>query len=277
MIQIAGPMAEAAQAAIAAAAELDDDAGGAIAWVDELADTFGGNLLEAIVVVLQVIASIAVVLLLSALLGFYFLRDGPRGWASVIQRATYWRREALDRAGNDAAGILGGYMFGTAAISAVGAVSQLTIMLILDLPFAVPVAVLSFIACFIPYYGGFVTTGLAFLIAVGYGTPTQIVIMFIYTIVFNIVQGNIVTPLVYNRAVNLHPAVVLLAIPAGGAVAGIAGMFLAVPILAVIAATWRTVLYVMGDRPEVRPEPAVEPAPELPGAGAEALGPQPAD
>ena len=56
--------------------------------------------------------------------------------------------------------------------------------------------------------------------------------MFVYTIVFNLVQGNIVTPLVYGRAVNLHPAVVLLAIPAGGAVAGIAGMFLAVPLLA---------------------------------------------
>ena len=140
-------------------------------------------------------------------------------------------------------------MFGTAIISAVGAISQLAIMLILGLPFAVPVAILSFIACFIPYYGGFITTGLAFLIAVAYGTPTQIVIMFIYTIVFNLIQGNVVTPLVYNRAVNLHPAIVLLAIPAGGAIAGIAGMFLAVPILAVIATTWRTVLYVLDDQP----------------------------
>ena len=149
-------------------------------------------------------------------------------------------------------------MFGTAAISAVGAISQLAIMLILDLPFAVPIAVLSFIACFIPYYGGFITTGLAFLIAVGYGTPTQIVIMFVYTIVFNLVQGNIVTPLVYNRTVHLHPAVVLLAIPAGGAVAGVAGMFLAVPILAVIATTWRTLIYVLGDRAAARPVQAVD-------------------
>ena len=251
--QIAGPMVEAADAAVASAAQLRDDAGGGLAWVQSLAETFGGNLVATIASALEAIATIGVVLLLSALLSFYFLRDGSRGWARVIQRASDWRREALGRVGQDAVGILGGYMFGTALISAVGAVSQLAIMLILDLPFAVPIAVLSFIACFIPYYGGFVTTGLAFLIAVGFGSPTQIVIMFIYTIVFNLVQGNIVTPLVYNRAVNLHPAVVLLAIPAGGAVAGVAGMFLAVPILAVIAATWRTVLYVLGDRPAVRP------------------------
>ncbi len=279
VMQFVGPVAEAAEAAIASAAELEDDAGGTLAWVESLADAFGGNLLEAVAVFVEVIAAIGVALLLSALLAFYFLRDGARGWAGVVQRASSWRREALDGAGRDAVDILGGYMFGTAAISAVGAISQLTIMLVLDLPFAVPVAVLSFIACFIPYYGGFVTTGLAFLIAVGYGTPTQIVIMFIYTIVFNLVQGNIVTPLVYNRTVHLHPAVVLLAIPAGGAVAGVAGMFLAVPILAVIATTWRTFLYVLGDRPEVLPVLAVDgPESSAPRAPApDALGPQPAD
>jgi putative heme transporter len=257
VVQMAGPLVEAVQAAIDGAAELQDDADGALGWVESVAATFGGNALETIAGVLEVIAAIALVLLLTALLAFYFLRDGPRGWAAVLNRVrASWRREALDRAGADAVGILGGYMFGTAAISAVGAVSQLVIMLVLDLPFAVPIAVLSFIACFIPYYGGFLTTGLAFLIAVAYGTPVQIAIMFVYTIVFNIVQGNIVTPLVYQRAVNLHPAVVLLAIPAGGAVAGIAGMFLAVPVLAVIAATWRTVLYVLGEQPSARVEAA---------------------
>ena len=279
VIQMAGPMAEAVQASINGAAELQDDAEGSLGWVESVAETFGGNVLQTISTVLEVIAAIALALLLTALLAFYFLRDGSRGWAAVLNRVRApWRREALDRAGTDAVDILGGYMFGTAAISAVGAVSQLLIMLVLDLPFAVPIAVLSFIACFIPYYGGFLTTGLAFLIAVAFGTPAQIGVMFVYTIVFNIVQGNIVTPLVYNRAVNLHPAVVLLAIPAGGAVAGIAGMFLAVPVLAVIAATWRTVLYVLGEQPATQAGPgSVERGAVVPAeTGTEALEGQPA-
>jgi len=279
LIQMAGPLSEAIQASVQGAAELQDDAEGTLGWLESVAATFGGGVLETIVSVLEVVAAIAFAMLLTALLAFYFLRDGSRGWGAVLDRVQApWRREALDRAGSDAVGILGGYMFGTAAISAVGAVSQLVIMLVLGLPFAVPIAVLSFIACFIPYYGGFLTTGLAFLIAVAFGTPTQIGIMFVYTLVFNIVQGNIVTPLVYNRAVNLHPAVVLLAIPAGGAIAGVAGMFLAVPVLAVIAATWRTVLYVMGERPVATPAPAgsgdaMLTSPE----GVDVLGVQPAD
>ena len=74
--------------------------------------------------------------------------------------------------------------------------------------------------------------------------------MGLFTIVFNIVQGNVVAPIVYGKAVNLHPAVVLMAIPAGAALAGIVGMFLVVPFIGVVATTWRTVLRVFGDRPD---------------------------
>ena len=66
--------------------------------------------------------------------------------------------------------------------------------------------------------------------------------MGLFTIVFNIVQGNFVAPLVYGKAVNIHPAIILMAIPAGADLAGVVGMFLVVPFLGVVAATWRTVL-----------------------------------
>ena len=139
-------------------------------------------------------------------------------------------------------------MIGTGAISLVGAASQLVIMLILGLPLALPVFVLSFFLCFIPYIGGFISTGIAFLITIAVGTPVDIAVMAIWTLVFNIVTGNIVGPLVYGKAVHLHPAVVLVAIPAGAAVAGILGMFMVVPAIGVVAATWRTVLAVVGMR-----------------------------
>ena len=69
--------------------------------------------------------------------------------------------------------------------------------------------------------------------------------MIIWTIAFNLVTGNIVDPIVYGKTVHLHPAIVLLAIPAGSAIAGMLGMFIVVPVLGVISATWRTVLLVM--------------------------------
>ena len=62
---------------------------------------------------------------------------------------------------------------------------------------------------------------------------------------FNLVTGNIVSPLVYGKTVHLHPAVVLVAIPAGSAIAGIVGMFLVVPVIGVVATIWRTVLEII--------------------------------
>jgi predicted PurR-regulated permease PerM len=203
---------------------------------------------QAALALASVVAGIVVVIGLGLLLSIAFLRDGGRLWARLVGRAPEDLRPELDGAGTRALGVLGGYMIGTAAISGVGAASQWLIMVVLGIPLALPVAVLSFILCFIPYIGGFVSTGIAFLLTVAYGSPLDIAIMAIWTIVFNIVQGNIVSPLVYGKTVSLHPAVVLLAIPAAGAVAGIVGMFLVVPALGVVAATWRPVLGLLAGR-----------------------------
>jgi predicted PurR-regulated permease PerM len=148
-------------------------------------------------------------------------------------------------AGSRAGAVLGGYVVGTAAISLFGAATTAILMIVLGLPLALPIAVLAFVLGFIPYVGGFVSTILAFLVTVAVGEPSDIVIMAMFTIVFNIAQGNVVAPLVYGRTVSLHAAVVLLAIPAGNQLAGLAGMFLIVPLLGIVAATWRAALRVV--------------------------------
>ena len=53
--------------------------------------------------------------------------------------------------------------------------------------------------------------------------------MGLYTIVMNVVQGSFIAPLVYGRAVSIHPAIVLLAIPPAASWPVSSGMFLAVP------------------------------------------------
>jgi predicted PurR-regulated permease PerM len=83
--------------------------------------------------------------------------------------------------------------------------------------------------------------------------------MAIWTVVFNIVQGNIVAPLVYSRSISLHPAVVLMATPAGAAIAGMLGMFLVVPVVGIVAATWRTVLHLFDPDDVAAPVPISAP------------------
>jgi predicted PurR-regulated permease PerM len=186
-------------------------------------------------------------LVLAFLLTFFFLRDGHAAWAHAMARVPPGRRTPLDEAGRRSVDVLAGYMLGTAVISAFGGFTSGLIMVLLGLPLALPIAVLTFFLSFIPYVGGAVTTALAFLIAVAVGEPSDIVIMAVYTVVFNIVQGSFVAPIVYGNSLRLHPAVVLMAVPVGGEIAGMLGMFLVVPIVAIVSATWVLVRQAIDD------------------------------
>jgi len=177
----------------------------------------------------------------------------------VLARVPADRRSPLSAIIGDSANVLSGYMIGTGAISLFAGVTAWLMMVLLGLPLAVPIGVLTFFLSFIPYIGDFIATGLAFLVAVAVGSPTVVVLMAIYTLVINVVQGNIVAPLVYRRTVSLHPAIVLLSAPAGAAVGGMMGMFLVVPFLGIIATTWQTALRLFD--PSAGPEePAAGPA-----------------
>jgi predicted PurR-regulated permease PerM len=257
---LAGPISEIVNGAVAGAAKVDQ----ALASGQSVASivvAFAQPIAQAVRTVVLGLAGLGISVVLGAILTFFLLRDGAMGFEAVTSPLTRWRHDEVEAAAGRATSVLGNYMIGTGAISVVGAGSQFVIMVILGLPLAWPLAVLSFFGGFIPYVGSALTTGLAFLVTVAVGSSQDIVIMLIFTLVFNIVTGNIVAPLVYGKAVSIHPAVVLLAIPAGGAIAGIAGMFLAVPVIGVVATTWRTVLRVFGSVPPDRTDLGDEPEP----------------
>ena len=235
------PLGDILSTSLDGAADID------VRWLVSAVTEVGSAISIDITGILSGILGVVLVIVLTLLLTFLFLRDGGHFWDEVIDRLRGARREHLDAAGDRAVDVLSGYMIGTAAISLFGAVTSALIMVILGLPLAVPIGILTFFGGFIPYIGSFVTTALAFLVAVAVGTPADIAIMFVYTIVFNLVQGSVVAPIVYSRALSLHPAIVLLAVPIGGAIAGILGMFLVVPIAAIVSATWRLVVATIED------------------------------
>ncbi len=152
--------------------DLDGSSGGQLGLA---VNAISGGLLSMVRTIAQfaqTAAALGVIILLSLLLTFYFLRDGARLWARLMGHVPDTDRPKLDGAGSKAFGVLSGYMIGTAAISFVGAASQFVIMVVLGIPLALPVAVLSFILCFIPYIGGFISTGIAFLLTVAAGSHT---------------------------------------------------------------------------------------------------------
>jgi predicted PurR-regulated permease PerM len=100
----------------------------------------------------------------------------------------------------------------------------------------VPVMVLTFAAAFFPIVGAVVAGIVAVLVTlVGSGFTPALVVLVVVVLVQQF-DTDLLAPLVYGRAVRLHPVVVLVVLTAGGAVAGIAGAFVAVPVTAVAVA-----------------------------------------
>ena len=81
-------------------------------------------------------------------------------------------------------------------------------------------------------------------------------------IVIQQVEGHLLYPLLMSRTVNLHPAVIIIALALGGVVAGIIGVFLAVPTAGAIS----TVLDYARNRPQPDPPTAQAEAQNLPGS-----------
>ena len=208
----------------------------------DLVGSIGPTLVDNAGLIVSNSAAISVALVVAALLTFFFVRDGGGWWSLLLARIPADRRQIVGESGAKAARILNGSTLGTGLVSLVAGTLQVVMMTLLGLPLAFPVGVLTFFGGFIPYIGGAIATGLGFLIAIAFGSPTTIVLMAIFTVVINIVIGNFVAPLVLGKTVSIHPAIVLLAAPAGAAIGGLIGMFLVVPMIAIFMATWRSVI-----------------------------------
>jgi predicted PurR-regulated permease PerM len=199
---------------------------------DRLRDTIetsSGSLVSGAVLVVEVFVS----LILGLIVTFFALKDGERlvAWARTVVPAE--RRELADRLANRAWRTLGGYLRGAALLGLVEGVIIGTTLLVVGASLAVPMALVTFFAAFVPFAGAIVAGGLATLVALATAGTAAAVIVLVVAILVQQLDNDLLAPVVYGRALNMHPVVVLLAIAGGGALFGLPGSFLAVPVTAV--------------------------------------------
>jgi predicted PurR-regulated permease PerM len=145
-------------------------------------------------------------------------------------------RPAIDRAGGRAWDVLGGFVRGTAQVATIDAVLIGLGLWLLGVPLAFALAVLVFMGSFVPYVGAFFSGLVAVLVAFADGGWELALAVLVLVLLVQFVEGTFLQPLIQSRSVHLHPAVVLLAVTAGGSLFGIAGAYLAVPVTAVVTA-----------------------------------------
>ncbi|MFJ7960425.1 AI-2E family transporter [Streptomyces sp. NPDC096319] len=234
----------------AAGTSLDDLAKNAKVLLEKFGGTAASGVISGVSVVGQMLATAVLALLLI----FFFLKDSDRvagALRSLAPRATGDLVEAMARRAFEA---VEGFMRGTTFVALVDAVLIGIGLVVLDVPGAVGLAALVFVTAYIPYLGAFLSGAVAVLVALAdRGFAIALWVLGIVLAV-QVIEGNVLQPMVQSRTVQMHPAVVMLAITAGASVAGILGMLLAVPLTA--AATG--ILGELRTRYGTPPEPAAD-------------------
>src|SRR5215204_1219130 len=129
------------------------------------------------------------------------------------------------------------------------------VLLLLGMPYAAPLALLVAVLDLIPLVGA--TLGGALLVVVGlFVEPWKAVVLLVYIVVYQQVEGSVLQPIVYSRAVQLNGLVILIALLVGGQLLGIPGALLAIPVAEIIR-TVVTELVAYRRTPQEAKEPTV--------------------
>ena len=170
---------------------------------------------------------------LTVIVLFYFMKDGPMIWSFLITPFAPSVHAKMRRAGNSAVQTLGGYVRGTAIIAFVDSLFIGVAMLILQVPLAIPLAILVFIGAFIPLVGATITGIIAALVTLVTNGPTAAIVVVIVVVAVQQIEGNFLSPFVMGKSLKLHGLIVLLALTAGTILGGIFGTLISVPAAAV--------------------------------------------
>jgi predicted PurR-regulated permease PerM len=105
---------------------------------------------------------------------------------------------------------------------------------VLGVPLAFALAVLVFLGAFVPFIGAFISGLVAVLVAFADGGWEIGLAALALVVAVQLIEGTFLQPIIQSRTVDLHPAVILLAVAAGASLFGIIGAYLAVPVTAVV-------------------------------------------
>ncbi|MBO3748087.1 AI-2E family transporter [Streptosporangiaceae bacterium NEAU-GS5] len=237
-------------------------------YVDQLTQMFNqqpsqiaGTVLTGATAVVEVLASIVLLLFVT----FFFLKDGDRIWSWFL-RAFGGAAPRMNRAGRAAWRTLSHYVQGTVAVAAIHGVIIGVVLAGMRVPLWAPLAVLIFLASFIPIVGIFFAGAICTLVVFGSQNWVYAVIFVGILIVEQQLENHVLQPLIVGRALEFHPLAIILVLAVGGVVGGIAGAAIAVPVTAVI---YRALPELRRDPPEPDEPPPPEPPGDTPGKAPE--------
>ena len=131
--------------------------------------------------------------------------------------------------------VTGKYIRGNFLISVICGIFVFTVLTILHVPFALPLAIFAAIIDLLPLVGQTIGAIPSVIIAFGVSPLTGILVIVLH-LIYQQIENAIISPMIYNKALNLYPSIIFLSVLLGASLFGILGAFLSLPIAASIPA-----------------------------------------
>ncbi|WP_405734358.1 AI-2E family transporter [Streptomyces sp. NBC_00028] len=212
----------------AAGTSLDDLASNA----KDLLGKFGGTAASGVISGVSVVGEALAMAVLALFLVFFFLRDSYRAVGALRALVPSSAGDLVEAMARRAFEAVEGFMRGTTIIALIDATCIGVGLLILDVPGAVGLGALVFVGAYIPYLGAFISGAVAVLVALADRGFAIALWALGVVLAVQVLEGHVLQPVIQSRTVQMHPAVVMVAITAGASVSGVLGMLLAVPLTA---------------------------------------------
>lgn len=177
----------------------------------------------------------------------YFLSNLPAIKARAYRLVPRSRRARVGLLGDEILSRVGGYVAGAVSIAALNAGLTYCLLTVLGIDYAVALAMLVFLTGLIPLIGA--TIGGIVLTAVALFSSLQAgIVVAVWFVVYQQLENYVLYPRIMQRSVDVSPAATVVAVLIGGALLGVLGALLAIPIAAAVSLVLEEVIAPRQDR-----------------------------
>lgn len=205
-------------------------ASGATTTAKHAASQMTSTLVHGIVNGIRGLASVLFGLSFAALGTFFLLKDGPR-MRSWVDGHTGLPEPIARTISGSVITSLRGYFRGVTLVAAFNGVVVGLAAVLLSVPLAGTIAVVTFVTAYVPYIGAVVAGTFAVLIALGAQGTGVAIAMLVVVLLANGLLQNLVQPFAMGSALHLNPLVVLVVTIGAGCLFGMLGLVLAAPLV----------------------------------------------
>lgn len=203
--------------------------------INDLGSAFLGQSGGSAVHVVTVVGGRLLDALLVIIVSFYLLLSGNKLGKYMLTFMPSDNRERTGYIAGRIQTVLGAYLRGQLLlIILMSIVSFLILQFVFQVPYAVPLGIITGFLEILPLLGPAIAAALAASVALAAHGPGAAIGVIVAYLILRELEDQLVMPMVVGRAVELHPVITIFAVLAGGAMAGVIGMVLAVPAAAAI-------------------------------------------